>query len=118
MTRLSTARNRLRQARDVPSALDAACNAFEDILAVIGSYEETATNTETAIVFLLVATQAANGRDALLFAPSLPRRSLHPRAAIGQPERGSANDIRAAVADLSRLLASRLACTATAAAGA
>jgi hypothetical protein len=118
MTRLSTARNRLRQARDVPSALDAACDAFEDILGVIGSYEEAATSTGTAIVFLLVATQAANGRDALLFAPSLPRRSLHPRPAVGQPGRGSASDIKAAVAGLSRLLASRLACTATAAAGA
>ena len=118
MTRLNTAENRLRQARNVPSALDAACDAFEDILVVIGSYEETATDTETAIVFLLVATQAANGRDALLFAPSLPRRSRHPRPALGQPERGSANDIRAAVADLSWLLATRLACTATAAVGA
>ena len=118
MTRLTTAEDRLHQARDVPSALDAACNAFEDILAVIGSYEETATSTATAIVFLLVATQAANGRDALLFAPSLPRRSLHPRPALGQPERGSAGDIRAAVAGLSRLLASRLACTAAAVAGA
>jgi hypothetical protein len=118
MTRLKTAENRLHQARNVPAALDAACDAFEDILEVIGSYEETATCTETAIVFLLVATQAANGRDALLFAPSLPRRSLHPKPALGQPERGSANDITAAVADLSWLLASRLACTATAAAGA
>jgi hypothetical protein len=118
MTRLNTAENRLRQARNVPSALDAACDAFEDILAVIGSYEQTATSTATAIVFLLVATQAANGRDALLFAPSLPRRSLHPRPALGQPERGSASDIKAAVAGLSQLLASRLACTAAAAAGA
>ena len=118
MTRLNTAENRLRQARNVPSALDAACDAFEDILAIIGSYEQTTTSTATAIVFLLVATQAANGRDALLFAPSLPRRSLYPRPALGQPERGSASDITAAVAGLSRLLASRLACTAAAVAGA
>jgi hypothetical protein len=118
MTRLNTAGNRLRQVGNVPSALDAACDAFEDILTVIGSYEQTAANTETAIVFLLVATQAANGRDALLFAPSLPRRSLYPRPALGQPERGSASDITAAVAGLSRLLASRLACTAAAVAGA
>ena len=45
-------------------------------------------------------------------------RSLRPRSALGQPERGSANDIRAAVAGLSQLLACRLACTAMAAAGA
>ena len=118
MTRLSTARNRLRQARDVPSALDAACDAFEDILGVIGSYEQTATNTETAIVFLLAATQAANGRDAALFAPSLPPRSLCPRPATGPPERETTDDITTAVAGLGRLLASRLAATATTAAAA
>ena len=118
MTRLSTAENRLHQARNVPSALDAACDAFEDILAVIGSYEETATNTETAIVFLLVATQAANGRDAALFAPSLPPRSLRARPATGQPQRETTDDITTAVADLSRLLASRLAATAAIAAAA
>jgi hypothetical protein len=118
MTRLNTAENRLYRASDVQSTLDAACDAFEDILALISSYEETAANTGAAIAFLLVATQAANGRDALLFAPSLPRRSLHPSPALGQPERVSASDIKAAVAGLSRLLASHLACIATAAAGA
>jgi hypothetical protein len=119
MPQLITARDCLQQARGLPSVLDAACDAFEDILAVIGTYEETTTSTGMAIAFLLVATQAANGRDAVLFAPSLPPRSLHPRQAPVPRERGSAGTIKASVAGLSLLLASRLAATAaTAAAGA
>jgi hypothetical protein len=109
MTLLITARDRLQQARDLASVLDAACDAFEDILAVIGKYEETTPSMGMAIAFLLVATQAANGRDAVLFAPSLPPRSLRPRQAPRQPGRGGAGDIRDAVAGLSLLLASRLA---------
>jgi hypothetical protein len=116
MTQLNTARDRLHQARGLPSVLDAAYDAFEDILAVIGNYEQASTSTGMAIAFLLVATQAANGRDAVLFAPSLPPHGLHPGQAPGQLERGSADDIKAAVADLSKLLASRLACAAPAAA--
>ena len=114
MTRLNTAENRLHRARNLPSALDAACDAFEDILEVIGSYEETATCTETAIVFLLVATQAANGRDALLFAPSLPPRALHPIAPAGGPNGPeSVSVIKSSVAGVSELLATGLARTAT-----
>ncbi len=113
MTQLITARDCLQRARGLPSVLDAACDAFEDILAVIGAYEETTTSTGMALAFLLVATQAANGRDAVLFAPSLPPRSLRPRQAPVLPERGSAGNIKASVAGLSLLLASRLACAAT-----
>ncbi len=114
MRLLTAAGDQLRRAHRLPAVLDAACDAFEDILAIIGTYEDTTTtSTATAIVFLLAATQAANGRDAVLFAPSLPPRSLCPRPATGQPERGTADDIKTAVTDLSRLLASRLAATAT-----
>jgi hypothetical protein len=118
MSLLTAAGDQLRRAQGLPAVLDAACDAFEDILAIIGAYEDTATGTATAIVFLLAATQAANGRDAALFAPSLPPRSLRPRAAIGSPEREATDDIKTAVADLGRLLASRLAATATTAAAA
>jgi len=112
MKGLTACGDRLRQAHGLPALLDAACDAFEVILTVIGTYED-ATSTGMAITFLLVATRAANARDAVLFAPSLPPRALHPRQAGQQPERGSAPDIRAAVADLSQLLASQLARTAT-----
>jgi hypothetical protein len=112
MRLLTAAGDQLRRADGLPAALDAACDAFEDILAIIGAYEATTTSTATAIVFLLAATQAANGRDAVLFAPSLPPRSLCPRPATGPPQRETADDITAGVADLSLLLASRLAGTA------
>ena len=118
MKLLTAAGDRLRRADGLPAVLDAACDAFEDILAIIGAYEDTTTSTATAIVFLLAATQAANGRDAALFAPSLPPGSLRPRPATGQPQRETTDDITTAVADLSRLLASRLAATATIAAAA
>ena len=83
MRQVTAAGNRFRQAHGLPAVLDAACDAFEAILTVIGDYEDT-TSTGAAITFLLVATQAANGRDALLFAPSLPPRALHPMAAAGE----------------------------------
>ena len=68
MRQVTAAGNRFRQAHGLPAVLDAACDAFEAILTVIGDYEDT-TSTGTAFTLLLVATQAANGRDALLFAP-------------------------------------------------
>jgi hypothetical protein len=113
MSLLTAAGDQLRRAQGLPAVLDAACDAFEDILASIGACEDTTTNTAIAIVFLLAATQAANGRDAALFAPSLPPRSLRPRPATGGPQRETTDDITTAVAGLSRLLASRLAATAT-----
>jgi hypothetical protein len=66
MRQLTTSADRLRGARGLPAVLDAACDAFEAILAVIGDYEDT---SGMDITFLLAATQAANGRDAVLFAP-------------------------------------------------
>ena len=109
MSLLTAAGDQLRRAHGLPAVLDAACDAFEDILAIIGAYEDTTTSTAITIVFLLAATQAANGRDAALFAPSLPPRSLRARPATGPPQRETTDDITTAVAGLSRLLASRLA---------
>jgi hypothetical protein len=91
--------------------LDAACDAFEAILSVIGGYEDTADRV--VVAFLLAATQVANGRDALLFAPSLPPHSSHRPQQAEQQESGGAAGISAAAAGLSRLLASQLDGTAT-----
>jgi hypothetical protein len=109
MRQVTTAGNRFRQAHGLPAVLDAACDAFEAILTVIGDYED-ATSTSGVITFLLVATHAANGRDALLFAPSLPSRALHPMAAPDELE--SASAIKSSVAGVSELLATGLARTA------
>jgi len=35
MANIAAARNRLQRARDLPAVLDAACDAFEDVLAVL-----------------------------------------------------------------------------------
>jgi hypothetical protein len=108
MKRLTAAAGRFGQARDLPSVLGAACDAFEEILSVIGDYEDASGGL--AVPFLLAASQAANGRDAMLFAPSLPARRLHqPHQEAEQPGRGSAKDVASAVAGLCQLLASQLA---------
>lgn len=112
MRLLTTAGDRLREARGLPAVLDAACDAFDEILAVIAAYEDATTGTATAVTFLLAATQAANGRDAVLFPPCLPPRSLRPAQVTGHPEPADGGGIKTAVAELSRLLASRLTSTA------
>jgi hypothetical protein len=108
--------DRFGQARDLASVLDAACDAFEEILAVIGGYEDA--SDALVVPLLLAATQAANGRDAVLFAPSLPARRLHQLRVGEELERGSARDITAAVTGLCQMLASWLAHTAGTAAAA
>src|SRR5215471_1526051 len=111
MRRLNAAGNRFGQARGLASVLDAASEAFEEILAVIGDYEDA--SDDLVMPLLLAATQAANGRDALLFAPSLPTGRLHQIEQLGEePEQGSsAQDITSAIASLCQLLASGLAHT-------
>ena len=132
--RLTAAAGRLRQAPGLPAVLDPPSAAFEQILAVIGDHE--APTAAVDIPLVMAATQAANGRDALLFAPSLPPRRVHQRrpetaqspwpdaAAFSDqhPQRRnprrlhhratSAPDIAAAVAAVSMPLATQLAHTA------
>jgi hypothetical protein len=111
MRRLTAAGDRFGQAHGLASVLDAACDAFEEILAVIGDCEDA--SDALVVPLLLAATQAANGRDAVLFASSLPARRLHQMERVGEElERGSAQDITSAAAGLCQLLASGLAHTA------
>ena len=104
--RLTAAAEHLRHATGLAAILDAACDAFEQILAVIGDHEDTGA---VDIPLVLAATQAANGRDTLLFAPSLPPHRLHQPQQTGEPPRLGAANITAAVAELSMLLATELA---------
>lgn len=62
--------------RDVPALLDAAYVAFEVLLSAVEDCQDPASGMFTQFVY--AATAAANGRDAILFAPSLPARPLHP----------------------------------------
>ena len=107
MSDIAAARRRVQQASGLGGVLDAAYDAFESMLSVIRDHEDSADGM--FIPFVMAATCAANGRDAVLFAPSLPPRRLHePPAAVG-PHEGVAEAVADAVAALSLLLASQLA---------
>ncbi len=116
MSSLTRATDQFRGARGLPAVLDAACAAFEQILSVIAACEQ-ATSTSVTIALLFAGTQAANGRDAMLFAPSLPPRPLHAPGPAGEQRPPDAQDPRAAMAGLAELLAARLGDTATTATG-
>lgn len=108
MNRIATARARLNAAIGLPAVLDAAYDAFEDILSVLRHHEERAGHAFPA--FVLAAGAAANGRDWAGDAPSLP-----PATATSVP--AGAGDllsdrdwagVATEVAALSQLLAVRL----------
>ncbi len=75
MTRTTDSRSWLRRAKSTAEILDAAYGAFTDMLGMIRRYEDGGGPFYAALVF--AAAAAANGRDAMLFAPSLPPRPLH-----------------------------------------
>jgi hypothetical protein len=107
MANIAAARNRLQQAGDLPAVLDAACDAFEDALAVLCDHQDPAD--DMFVTFIMATTCAANGREAVLFAPSLPPHRLHTTPqAREDPHRGSAGDAVSALAALSQLLVARL----------
>ena len=112
MTRLETARDHLEQAEGPAAMLDAAHDAFDDMLAVIRAHEDPDDGLFVPLV--MAAASAADGRNALAFAPSLPPHRLHPPTAGEEPSGpGPAREIAGQLAALSDLLATRL----TAAAG-
>jgi hypothetical protein len=107
MTNIAVVQNRLQRANDLPAVLDAACDAFEEVLAVLQDRQDPADSM--FIPFVMAATCAANGRDAVLFAPSLPAHRLHGAPeAEDDPHHGPAGDIVAVLAVLSQLLVARL----------
>src|SRR5215813_3839609 len=79
MTRIATAHDRVEQADDLAAMLNAAHSAFEDMLSVIRALEDPGHGMFIPLV--MAAASAADGRDAIAFAPSLPPRRLH--TAIG-----------------------------------
>lgn len=60
----------LARAADLPGLLDAAYEAFDHILAIVRAAEDGAGGLLPALV--LTAAAAADGRDAVLCAPSMP----------------------------------------------
>jgi hypothetical protein len=109
MTCIPRTLQRLQHAAGLAAILDAAYDAFEDMLQAIRTHEDPASGLFAA--FLMAAASAANGRDAILFAPSLlPGQDGRTPAA---DDVGPAGENPASVADaaagLSRVLAARLA---------
>jgi hypothetical protein len=84
MTCIFAARDRVQAADGLPVVLDAAYAAFEEMLAVIQAHQDP--GEAMFIPFVMAATCAASGRDAVLFAPSLPSHPLQraPTPAAGE----------------------------------
>jgi hypothetical protein len=107
MTSLAAVTDRLTRADALPVLLDAAYEAFEVLLLLLERHEDPGDARFAA--FVSAATCAANGRDAVLFTPSLPSRQI-PRqpgesGPAGPPDQG--NELDAAIA-MSALLEVRL----------
>jgi hypothetical protein len=109
MERIAVARTRLEQATDLPAILGAAHGAFEAMLPVIHAQEDRLGGGFAA--FVMAAASAANGRDAIAFAPSLPPTAPVAVEAIGKGQHrpDTEAEAAAALAGLSQVLVSRLA---------
>src|ERR1022692_4247862 len=70
MDDIATGRAPLQQASDLPGILDGAYEAFEGMLPVIWGQAERAGGG--LVGFVMAGASAANGRDAVASAPSLP----------------------------------------------
>lgn len=107
MTSLSRARAQLEHADGLSGIMDAAYDAFEDLLAVIRDREDPASGLFAT--FMFAAVSAANGRDAILFAPSLPASCHSDRVTSeGADRERTVEDAADAVVGLAHLLAARL----------
>jgi hypothetical protein len=107
MTSIPGTQQRLQNAAGLAAILDAAYDAFEDMLQAIRAREDPASGLFAA--FMMAGASAADGRDAILFAPSLPPdQGSTPATDDEGPAGESAASIADAAAGLSRLLAARL----------
>jgi hypothetical protein len=97
----------LQEADSLAAVLDAAYGAFEGMLSVIYPVQDPASGLFTA--FVMAAASAANGRNALALAPSLPGRPLLATPAEQQLWSGEPPEyVAEVVATLSTLIAERL----------
>jgi len=106
MTRIDAAQAGVQQATELPAVLDASYAAFEAMLSVLHPAQDPASDLFTALV--MAAAAAANGRNALALAPSLPRHPLLTAPPHDQPHPAKPERTAEAVASLSNLIAARL----------
>ena len=109
MTFLISARDRLEQAAGLAAVLDAAYDAFESMRLAFRVHEDPASGLFAA--FVMAAASAADGRDAVAFAPSLPPGRRHGAAETGQGPPGGDSSERFAgeAAGMSQVLVACLA---------
>jgi hypothetical protein len=106
MTPVDAAQHRVQQAAGLPAVLDAGYAAFEEMLSVLHLAQDPASDGFTA--FVMAAASAANGRNALALAPSLPSHPLPAEPPQDQPRPGDPDRVAETVAGLSNLVARRL----------
>jgi hypothetical protein len=97
---------RLEHATGLAAILDVAYDAFEDMLPVIEAQQDPGSAAFTA--FVMSGASAANGRDAIAAAPSLPAAAAPRITPARTPVAVTTQQAAAAVAGLSRVLVSRL----------
>jgi hypothetical protein len=109
MDQIESARARLEDAIELPAVLDAAYDAFEEMLGEIENQQDGGGGAFGA--FVMSGAAAANGRNALAAAPSLPPGPSEDLARVGaRPSPGlELEDAAVALAGLSQLLSARLA---------
>ena len=108
MDQIESALVRLEQATGLPAVLDAAYDAFEQMLSALEEQQDRGGGTFAA--FVMSGTAAANGRNALAVAPSLPPAPSGDLAAVtaGPSSGRAAEDAAAILAQLGQLLSTRL----------
>jgi hypothetical protein len=106
MDTITAAGARLEHAARLPAILDAAYDAFEDMLPAIEAQQDPGSAAFTA--FVMSGASAANGRDAIAAAPSLPAAARRVVTTTSTPATVTAHQAAAALTGLSRVLVSRL----------
>lgn len=117
MSSLAAARDQMGETADLAGLLNAAYTAFAEILSAAERWEDEEDTMVAALAF--AAAAAADGRDAIASAPSLPRPPLQAPGPKGRlDDRGStAGVLIDDLAELSHVLAARLSDAARTAAG-
>ena len=106
MEAITAAGARLERATRLPAILDAAYDAFEDMLPAIEAQQDPGGFAFTA--FVMSGASAANGRDAIAAAPALPAAAVRRVTTARTSAAVTAQQAAVAVAGLSRVLVSRL----------
>ena len=94
---------RVAEAGSLPELLDAAYDAFEGVLAVLGEHDDP--DSPFFVPAVMAGAWAASGRDHLCWAPSLPPRRLHGEMKAEVPVAVSAPEAVDWVSEMGEVLA-------------